>query len=172
MTAHWRKFISPLMWRCQWSELRMKQLFSQASMYDKELMMYRHEKELQSKIIELDSSVSRSVPFPSRNNWKRSMDRRKRKRTEDKDQISSYLSNHVIFSYYGSYESHIPIFMPILVQHLVIYATVVQRIREQIQMATQLMMIAVKVKFSANSQDFFLWLKINVVIWWYMVKIC
>ncbi|KAG6488270.1 hypothetical protein ZIOFF_057029 [Zingiber officinale] len=100
VSAHWRKFISPLTWRCQWLELHMKQFFSQASMYDKELTMYKHGKELQSKIIELDNSVSRSVPFTSRNNWKSSMDRRKRKRTEDKDGISSYMSNHAIFSYY------------------------------------------------------------------------
>ncbi|KAG6510376.1 hypothetical protein ZIOFF_028386 [Zingiber officinale] len=100
VNAQWRKCISPLLWRCQWLELRMKQLFSQASMYDKELASYKHEKELQSKIIELDTSGSRSVPFPSRNNQKRVMKRRKRKRTEDKVDISSYMSNHVVFSYY------------------------------------------------------------------------
>ncbi|XP_074579708.1 uncharacterized protein LOC141836180 isoform X2 [Curcuma longa] len=100
VSAQWRKCISPLMWRCQWLELRMKLLLSQASMYDKELAAYKHEKELQSKIIELDSSGSRSVPFTSRTNGKRVMKRRKRKRTEDKVDISSYMSNHVVFSYY------------------------------------------------------------------------
>ncbi|XP_074579014.1 uncharacterized protein LOC141835494 isoform X2 [Curcuma longa] len=99
VSAQWRKLINPLMWRCQWLELRMKLLFSQASMYDKELAAYKHEKELQSKIIELDSSGSRSVPFTS-NHRKRVMQRSKRKRTEDKVDISSYMSNHVVFSYY------------------------------------------------------------------------
>ncbi|KAG6510375.1 uncharacterized protein LOC121975035 [Zingiber officinale] len=100
VSAQWRKLINPLMWRCQWLELRMKLLLSQTTMYDKELAAYKHEKELQSKIIELDCSGSRSVPFTSRNNRKRVMQRSKRKRTEDKVDISSYMSNHVVFSYY------------------------------------------------------------------------
>ncbi|KAG6391089.1 hypothetical protein SASPL_148838 [Salvia splendens] len=33
LTAHWRNFIHPLMWRCKWTELRIKQLESQASKY-------------------------------------------------------------------------------------------------------------------------------------------
>ncbi|WOK99035.1 hypothetical protein Cni_G07747 [Canna indica] len=99
VSARWRKFINPLMWRSQWLELRMKELLAQASVYDKELAAYKYEKELQSKIIEIDSSVSRSVPFASRCNWKRSMKRRRRRRNEDKVDIS-YMSNHVVFSYY------------------------------------------------------------------------
>lgn len=112
VSAEWRKCISPLMWRCQWLELRMKLLFSQASTYDKELAAYKHEKGLQPKIIESNSSGSRSVPFTSRNSQKRVMKRRKRKRTEDKVDLSSYMSNHVVFSYYGSYQFHLPIFLP------------------------------------------------------------
>ncbi|CAL9115015.1 uncharacterized protein LOC135632979 isoform X1 [Musa acuminata AAA Group] len=100
VSAHWRKFISPLMWRCQWLELRMKELLSQASKYDKELAAYKHEKELQSKMIELDSSVSRAVPLTSQTHWRGAMKRRKRKRNEDKVDLSSYMSNHVVFSYY------------------------------------------------------------------------
>lgn len=107
VSAHWRKFISPLMWRCQWLELRMKELLSQASKYDKELAAYKYEKELQSKMIELDSSVSRAVPLTSQTHWRGAMKRRKRKRNEDKVDLSSYMSNHVVFSYYGSYQFHV-----------------------------------------------------------------
>ncbi|XP_010930339.1 uncharacterized protein [Elaeis guineensis] len=100
VTAHWRKFISPLMWRCQWLELQMKELQSQSLKYDKELAAYKHEKELQMKMVELDGSVSRSVPLTSRSPKKQIMKRRKRKRNEDIADISSYMSNHHIFSYY------------------------------------------------------------------------
>ncbi|XP_072958236.1 uncharacterized protein [Typha angustifolia] len=100
VTAHWRKFISPLMWRCQWLELRMKELQSQASKYDRQLGLLKHEKELQSKIIELDGSVSRSVPLSCQSRRKNAMKRRKRKRYEDIVDPSSYMSNHNIFSYY------------------------------------------------------------------------
>ncbi|KAG1331250.1 hypothetical protein COCNU_02G012180 [Cocos nucifera] len=100
VTDHWRKFISPLMWRCQWLELWIKELQSQALKYDKELGAYKHEKELQSKMVELDGSVSRSVPLTGRSPQKKGMKRRKRKRIEDIADISSYMSNHHIFSYY------------------------------------------------------------------------
>ncbi|XP_008781954.2 uncharacterized protein LOC103701601 isoform X1 [Phoenix dactylifera] len=99
VTAHWRKFISPLMWRCQWLELRIKELRLQALKYDKELGAYKNEKELQSKMVELDGCVSRSVPLTGRSPPKQVMKRRKRKRNEDIADISSYMSNHHIFSY-------------------------------------------------------------------------
>ena len=102
MTAHWRKFISPIMWRCQWLELRMNELRSQASLYDKELATYKCEIRLQSKMIELEDSVSRSVPPTCHIYRKREMKRRKRKRIEDTVDITSYMSNHNIFPYYGN----------------------------------------------------------------------
>lgn len=100
MTDHWRKYVSPLMWRCQWLELRMKDLQSQVSKYDKELAVLKHEKELQTKMIELDCSSSRSVPFSSLC-CRKTMKRRRRKRNEDKIDTSSYISNHTVLSYFG-----------------------------------------------------------------------
>ncbi|ONK57805.1 uncharacterized protein A4U43_C09F4270 [Asparagus officinalis] len=100
VTAHWRRFISPLMWRCQWLELRMNELHSQVLLYDKELAAYKREKQLQSKMIELDGSVSRLVPLSCKRHSKRAMKRMKRKRIEDTADIPSYMSNHSIFSYY------------------------------------------------------------------------
>ncbi|KAL5203365.1 hypothetical protein ABZP36_014317 [Zizania latifolia] len=104
VTDHWRKYISPLMWRCQWLELRMKDLQSQVSRYDTELAVLKHEKELQTKMIELDCSSSRSVPFSSQC-CRRTMKRRKRKRSEEKMNVSSYISNHTVFSYYDKMEA-------------------------------------------------------------------
>lgn len=102
VTAHWRKFISPLMWRCQWLELRIKEIQNQASRYDKELAMLKHEKALQTTIIELDNSCSRVVPLSSRCRNKKAMKRRKRKKVEETKDSTSFISGHVIFSYYGT----------------------------------------------------------------------
>ncbi|KAG8085316.1 hypothetical protein GUJ93_ZPchr0010g9763 [Zizania palustris] len=104
VTDHWRTYISPLMWRCQWLELRMKDLQSQVSRYDRELAALKHEKELQTKMIELDCSSSRSVPFSSQC-CRKTMKRRKRKRSEENMNVSSYISNHTIFSYYEKTET-------------------------------------------------------------------
>ncbi|XP_062181583.1 uncharacterized protein LOC133885840 [Phragmites australis] len=103
VTDHWRKYVSPLMWRCQWLELRMKDLQSQVSKYDKELSVLKHEKELQTKMIELDCSSSRSVPFSS-HCCRKTMKRRRRKKNEEKMDASSYISNHTIFSYFEKTE--------------------------------------------------------------------
>jgi hypothetical protein len=107
VTDHWRKYVSPLMWRCQWLELRMKDLQSQVSKYDKELAVLKHEKELQTKMIELDCSSSRSVPFSSLC-CRKTMKRRRRKRNEVKIDTSSYISNHAVLSYFG--KSCIPLY--------------------------------------------------------------
>uniref|UniRef100_A0A0D9ZY74 Uncharacterized protein n=1 Tax=Oryza glumipatula TaxID=40148 RepID=A0A0D9ZY74_9ORYZ len=104
VTDHWRKYISPLMWRCQWLELRMKDLQSQVSRYDRQLAVLKHEKELQTKMIELDCSSSRSVPFSS-HCCRKTMKRRRRKRNEEKMNASSYISNHTVFSYYEKTEA-------------------------------------------------------------------
>uniref|UniRef100_A0ACD5TA78 Uncharacterized protein n=2 Tax=Avena sativa TaxID=4498 RepID=A0ACD5TA78_AVESA len=98
VTDHWRNYISPLMWRCQWLELRMKDLQSQLSRYDRELAVLKHEKELQTKMIELDCSSSRSVPFSS-HCCRKTMKRRRRKRNEENN-AASYISTHTILSYY------------------------------------------------------------------------
>ncbi|WOL14301.1 hypothetical protein Cni_G23081 [Canna indica] len=100
VTAHWRKFISPLTWRLQWLELRMKELLSQASKYDKKLAAYESEKQMQSKIIQSDPSISKLVPYTFQSHYRRAMKRRKRRRLEENVDISSYMPNHVIFSYY------------------------------------------------------------------------
>nr|ACG25424.1 hypothetical protein [Zea mays] len=104
VTDHWRKYVSPLMWRFQWLELRMKDLQSQVSKYDKELAVLKHEKELQTKMIELDCSSSRSVPFSSLC-CRKTMKRRRRKRNEDKIDTSSYISNHTVLSYFEKMEA-------------------------------------------------------------------
>uniref|UniRef100_A0A2N9GEY7 Uncharacterized protein n=1 Tax=Fagus sylvatica TaxID=28930 RepID=A0A2N9GEY7_FAGSY len=44
LTNQWRSFIRPLMWRCKWTELRIKEMESQALKYGSELAAYDQRK--------------------------------------------------------------------------------------------------------------------------------
>jgi hypothetical protein len=85
----------------------MKDLQSQVSKYDKELSVLKHEKELQTKMIELDCSSSRSVPFSSHCSRK-TMKRGRRKKNELKMDASAYISNHTVLSYFG--KNYVPFY--------------------------------------------------------------
>ncbi|MED6148369.1 hypothetical protein PIB30_052617 [Stylosanthes scabra] len=100
VTSHWRKFIRPLMWRCKWIELRMKQLRDQELKYDKELAAYNYTKQLDFAHLTLDGSDIKSVPISGRMHRNKIMKRKKRNRVEEKYDLASYMSNHSLFSYY------------------------------------------------------------------------
>ncbi|RVW34251.1 hypothetical protein CK203_093013 [Vitis vinifera] len=40
LTSHWKKYIRPLMWRCKWAELKIREFKSQAAKYSKLLAAY------------------------------------------------------------------------------------------------------------------------------------
>ncbi|XP_058073557.1 uncharacterized protein LOC131222493 [Magnolia sinica] len=105
LTAHWRRYIRPLMWRCKWLELRVKELQSQALKYDRELLAYSHEKQLKVGQVASDGSAARSVTLSCPSLKKQVMKRRKRRRVEDTVDIRSYMSHHNIFSYYENKKS-------------------------------------------------------------------
>ncbi|XP_068651091.1 uncharacterized protein [Aristolochia californica] len=100
LTAQWRRFIRPLMWRCKWIELRVKELQLQASKYDLELLAYANEKQLRIGQLASVSPVARSMPFSEPSERKQVMKRRKRKRMEETVDIPSYMSRHSLFAYY------------------------------------------------------------------------
>ncbi|KAL4336824.1 hypothetical protein HN51_046582 [Arachis hypogaea] len=100
VTSHWRKFIHPLMWRCKWIELRLKQLQSQELKYEKELEAYNYRKQLDFAHLTLDGSDIKSVPISGRRHRNKIMKRKKRNRVEEKYDLASYMSNHSLFSYY------------------------------------------------------------------------
>ncbi|KAK5793510.1 Elongation factor 4 [Gossypium arboreum] len=100
LTSHWRSFIRPLMWRCKWAELRIKQIESQAIKYSREISSYE-----QSKFSRIDQSAlegfgSKSLPFCSQYNRRKAIKRRRRKRIEETTDIASYMSCHNLFSYF------------------------------------------------------------------------
>ncbi|XP_058774098.1 uncharacterized protein LOC131648355 isoform X2 [Vicia villosa] len=76
-TAHWRRFISPVMSRCKWVELKLNQLKSQEHKYAKELAALDYTQDIN-----------------------KDMKRKKRRRVEENCDLASYMSNHTLFSYY------------------------------------------------------------------------
>nr|BAJ94649.1 predicted protein [Hordeum vulgare subsp. vulgare] len=99
VTAEWRNVVRPMLWRCEWLELRMKDLLSQVSKYDSQLALIEQEKELQRAINKTNGCRQESGKN-CRDQENISMERRKRKRHEDTVDTSLYLKKHKILSYF------------------------------------------------------------------------
>ncbi|XP_051210315.1 uncharacterized protein [Lolium perenne] len=99
VTSEWRNAVRPMLWRCEWLELRMKDLLSQVSKYDSQLALIKQEKELQRAISNTNGSKAESGKS-YRGHANTSMERRKRKRHEDTVDTSLYLKKHQILSYF------------------------------------------------------------------------
>ncbi|KAE8663096.1 C2 domain-containing protein / GRAM domain-containing protein isoform 1 [Hibiscus syriacus] len=93
LTSHWRNFIRPLMWRCKWTELRIKQIESQAGKYTRELSAYNQRKFPGIDQSALEGFGSKSLPFSSQYNRKKAIKRRRRKRIEEATDVASYILN-------------------------------------------------------------------------------
>ncbi|CAO2203383.1 unnamed protein product [Urochloa humidicola] len=98
VTVEWRNSVRPILWRCQWLELRMKELSSQVSKYDRELALIKKEKEQQQTVSKANGSMSESMEIHKNLNC--IMKRRKRKRHEENVDASLYINKHQILSYY------------------------------------------------------------------------
>ncbi|XP_007047441.2 PREDICTED: uncharacterized protein LOC18611234 isoform X2 [Theobroma cacao] len=105
LTDHWRRFIRPLMWRCKWLELQLKEFKSQALTYDRELAEYDQRKKFEYEKFTFEGLDVKSQPFPRQIQRKKVMKRRKRKRVEETADLASYMSFHNLFSYYESKKS-------------------------------------------------------------------
>ncbi|XP_020195010.1 uncharacterized protein [Aegilops tauschii subsp. strangulata] len=99
VTAEWRNAVRPMLWRCEWLELRMKDLLSQVSKYDSQLALIEQEKELQRATSKTNGCRQESGKN-CRDHENISMERRKRKRHEDTVDTSLYLKKHKILSYF------------------------------------------------------------------------
>ncbi|XP_061373460.1 uncharacterized protein LOC133315804 [Gastrolobium bilobum] len=99
LTDHWRNFIRPLMWRLKWTELRMKEIDSQALKYSKELAEYDKRKHMEPDHFTLEECGSKSLPFSSNQYRSKAKKRRKRKKVEDTTEMASYTSQHYLLSY-------------------------------------------------------------------------
>ncbi|XP_062073217.1 uncharacterized protein LOC133777560 [Humulus lupulus] len=111
MTPHWRMYIRPIMWRCKWMELKIKELQSQAMKYDRELAKYDDRKQREFETFTSEGFGSKSLPFPSQIQRNKVMKRKKRKRVEQTIDLVPYMSQHNLFSYYESKMS-VPVSAP------------------------------------------------------------
>lgn len=100
LTNHWRNYIHPLMWRCKWTEIKIKQLELQASKYDRYLAAYDRSKHVASDQT-IEQCGSRSLLFRYKGRGNKPMRRFKRKRVEDTADVKFYMSNHNLFSQRG-----------------------------------------------------------------------
>ncbi|KAF5736199.1 hypothetical protein HS088_TW14G00335 [Tripterygium wilfordii] len=100
LTDHWRNFVHPLMWRCKWMELQIKELHSQALKYDRELAEYDERKQFDCEKSALEGFDAKSLPYSSYIQRKKVMQRKKRRRIEDTVDMASYMLQHNVFSYY------------------------------------------------------------------------
>ncbi|XP_047312356.1 uncharacterized protein LOC124915644 [Impatiens glandulifera] len=108
LTAHWKNFIRPLMWRSKWAELKINELQKQARKYDRELTAYEAKKKL--LINEQQTSPdfgSKLSPFKRKTAVTTTMRRRRRRRVEDVTDIKSYFSKHNLFSYHENDKSNL-----------------------------------------------------------------
>ncbi|OEL20581.1 hypothetical protein BAE44_0018400 [Dichanthelium oligosanthes] len=99
VTAEWKNSVRPILWRCQWLELRMKELSSQVSKYDREISLIKKEKELKQAVSKANGSSSESMQI-HKGHGNSIMKRRKRKRHEENVDASLYINKHQILSYY------------------------------------------------------------------------
>ncbi|KAG7996481.1 hypothetical protein I3843_01G162000 [Carya illinoinensis] len=99
LTNHWRNFIRPLMWRCKWTELRIKEIESQALKYSRQSAAYDQRKHSGFDQFTFEELGSKSLPFSSQCFRTKAVKRRKRKRVEETTDITSYMSQHNLFSY-------------------------------------------------------------------------
>ncbi|KAK9157775.1 hypothetical protein Scep_004349 [Stephania cephalantha] len=99
LTTHWRRYVRPLMWRCRWIELKMKELRTQSLKYDKILATIGQRKHFDSDTFPYECGM-KLLPYPGIGHRQRVMRRRNRKRIEETVDIPSYMSHHNLFSYY------------------------------------------------------------------------
>lgn len=101
LTDHWRKFMRPLMWRCKWVELQLRELHSQVSKYDRELEERDRKKKSGLEKCAAEDVGVKVAPFICQNRSVKLMKRKKRKRVEDTVDLASYTSGHSLFSYFA-----------------------------------------------------------------------
>ncbi|KAJ1283579.1 hypothetical protein BS78_03G138700 [Paspalum vaginatum] len=99
VTDEWKNSVGPIMWRCHWLELRMKELSSQVSKYDRELARIKKEKEMQQAVSKTNVSMPESMQI-HKDHGNCIMKRRKRNKHEENVDTSLYINKHQILSYY------------------------------------------------------------------------
>ncbi|KAH9627470.1 hypothetical protein KSS87_006161 [Heliosperma pusillum] len=96
----WRNFVRPLMWRCKWVELKVRELQCQASKYAKELVECDKRKHCELENFSTEDHAVKAAPYINQNRSVKLMKRKKRKRVEETVDLASYTSCHSLFSHF------------------------------------------------------------------------
>ncbi|CAL0312097.1 unnamed protein product [Lupinus luteus] len=83
----------------RWTELRIKEMESQALKYSKELAECDKGKHMEPDLYTLEEFGSKSLPFSSDQYKSKAKKRRKRNKVEDATDVASYASHHNLLSY-------------------------------------------------------------------------
>ncbi|KAL9234352.1 hypothetical protein vseg_009232 [Gypsophila vaccaria] len=100
LSDEWRKFVHPLMWRCKWVELKVRELQYQAAKYDRELAECDKRKHCELEKISTEDHAIKSAPFINHNRSTKLMKRKKRKRVEETVDLASYTACHSLFAHF------------------------------------------------------------------------
>ena len=114
--AEWSNSVRPIQWRCHWLELRMKELSSQVSKYDRELALIKKQKESKQAVSKANGTMSESMQM-HKGHGNSIMKRRKRKRHEENVDASLYINKHRILSYYHGLASNYVVFFFVGIGH-------------------------------------------------------
>ncbi|XP_074263150.1 uncharacterized protein LOC141585963 [Silene latifolia] len=96
----WRNYVRPLMWRCKWVELKVRELQCQASKYAKELAECDKRKHCELENFITEDHAIKAAPYINQNRSVKLMKRKKRKRVEETVDLASYTSCHSLFSHF------------------------------------------------------------------------
>lgn len=89
------------MWRCKWTELRIKEIGSQALKCTREIGAYDLEKLSEFNKSSLEDLGSKSLPFANQFLKRKILMRKRRKRIEDAMDVTSFMKQHNLFAYFG-----------------------------------------------------------------------
>ncbi|KAL6495350.1 hypothetical protein OROGR_029913 [Orobanche gracilis] len=96
LTAHWRSFIQPIMWRCKWTELQIKKLQTLAQKYDRKLEVHNKRKQIQSEDSPLIDGV-KSLPFSRTESRVDLVKRKKRRMIETTTDVTEYIEQEEFY---------------------------------------------------------------------------
>lgn len=100
LTPEWKDYRHHIEWRCQWLELRIRELLCRASKYDHLLEDIQARKPWKDEQQAVKAFTARSSPLIDKVHRHRILHRRRRKKVENVVELSLDISHHPLFSLY------------------------------------------------------------------------
>jgi hypothetical protein len=100
LTLEWKEYRHHIEWRCQWLQLRIRELSCQASKYNHILEDIQVAKAWKDEQQAVKSFTARSSPLIDKTYRHRILHRKKRKKVENTVELSLDISRHPLFSLY------------------------------------------------------------------------